>query len=185
MMQETKSMPTPRITFESTMREVLTTFPGAQRALMRRYHIGGCRSCGFEPDERLCDVLARHDVRNVQEVIAHILDENEREARLQVAPRQVAGELKLSNAPKLIDVRTPEEQEIAMIAGALPGTQALVQEMMASWSKDTPIVTYCHHGMRSLDAASYLIGHGFTNVRSMSGGIDAWAVEVDSSMPRY
>ena len=51
--------------------------------------------------------------------------------------------------------------------------------------KDTPIVTYCHHGIRSLEAASYLIGHGFTNVLSLAGGIDAWAKEIDTSLRRY
>ena len=53
------------------------------------------------------------------------------------------------------------------------------------WPQDTPIVFDCHHGQRSLDAASYFAGHGFTEVRSMTGGIDAWAVEVDPSVPRY
>ena len=51
--------------------------------------------------------------------------------------------------------------------------------------KSTPIFFYCHLGQRSLDAASYFAGHGFKNVRSMTGGIDAWSLEVDSSVPRY
>ncbi len=69
--------------------------------------------------------------------------------------------------------------------GSLHATQDLTQEMMSSWPKDTPIVTYCHHGIRSLEAASYLIGHGFTNVLSLAGGIDAWVEEIDSSLRRY
>ena len=56
---------------------------------------------------------------------------------------------------------------------------------MQRWSKDAPIVFYCHLGQRSLDAASYFAGHGFTNVRSMSGGIEAWALQVDPSVPLY
>jgi rhodanese-related sulfurtransferase len=63
-------------------------------------------------------------------------------------------------------------------------TEALAQEMMR-WAKDTPIVFYCHMGQRSLDAASYFAGHGFTNIHSMTSGIDAWSIEVDSSVPRY
>ena len=43
----------------------------------------------------------------------------------------------------------------------------------------------CHHGVRSLDAAAYLRGHGFVNAKSMSGGIDAWALQIDPSTPRY
>ncbi len=56
--------------------------------------------------------------------------------------------------------------------------------MMSTWSKDTPIVTYCHHGIGSLEAASYLIGHGFTKVLSLAGGIDAWAEDIDTTLRR-
>ncbi|MHC5108818.1 MAG: rhodanese-like domain-containing protein [Planctomycetota bacterium] len=178
-------MTTAEITAESTMTEVLTAYPGAQRALMRRYHIGGCSSCGFEPHELLVDVLRRKNVLDVAEVIDHIKDAHEQESKLQITAASVAEKLKGENPPKLIDVRMPQEQEICMIDGAMPASQQLVQEMMESWSKDTPIVTYCHQGMRSLDAASFLIGHGFTNVLSMTGGIHAWAAEVDPEMATY
>ena len=169
----------------TTMGEVLRSFPGAQRALMRRYHIGGCSSCGFSPEERLGDVLSRHNVLNAHEVIAHIKESHEQEQRMQVGPSELAEELQSERPPKLIDVRTPQEQEICTLHGALPASQELVQEMLSSWSKETPIVVICHRGMRSLDAASYLIGHGFTQVRSLRGGVDAWAQEVDPAMARY
>jgi len=173
------------ITKDSTMAQVLEEFPGAQRALMRRYHIGGCSSCGFAPDERLGEVLTRHNVLDTGEVLAHIRQSHEHEKQLQLSPSELAAHLKGDNPPKLIDVRGPDEQQIGMLDGALPASQELVQEMMESWPKDTPIVTYCHMGMRSLDAASYLIGHGFTNVRSLAGGIDAWASQMAPSMERY
>jgi rhodanese-related sulfurtransferase len=47
------------------------------------------------------------------------------------------------------------------------------------------VVFVCHHGVRSLDAAAFFAGHGFQNVRSMNGGIDAWSLEVDPELPRY
>jgi len=162
---------TAQITAESTMQEVLGAYPGAQRALMRRYHIGGCSSCGFSPD--------------VDEVISHIKESHEQELRMRIHPQELAEQIKSPEPPKLIDVRTAEEQAICKLDSALPATQELVQEMMSDWSKDTPIVVYCHKGVRSLDAASYLIGHGFTNVKTLSGGIDAWAQHVDSSVARY
>lgn len=101
-----------------------------------------------------------------------------------MGPWDVAAALQGSTPPRLVDVRTPEEWELARIKGATLMTEALAQEMMR-WAKDTPIVFYCHMGQRSLDAASYFAGHGFTNVHSMTGGIDAWSIEVDSSVPRY
>jgi len=178
-------MPTPTIDGNSRMYEVLEAFPGAQRALMRRYHIGGCSSCGFAPEDRLGDVLAKHNVEAVEEVIEHIKTSHEQEQRLQVQPTDLAEELKGPNPPRLLDVREPHEVETVRLDQAQVVTQELVQEIMNDWPKDTPIVTMCHHGQRSLEAASYLIGHGFTNVRSLTGGIDAWAEQVDTSLARY
>ena len=51
--------------------------------------------------------------------------------------------------------------------------------------KGSPLVMMCHRGISSMDAAAYFIGHGFTDVKSMTGGIDAWAQAVDTSVPRY
>ena len=53
------------------MREVLENFPGAQRALFRRYHIGGCSSCGFSPDETLAQVCARNGNLDVAALPGH------------------------------------------------------------------------------------------------------------------
>lgn len=173
------------MTPETTMRKILTNYPGAQRALMRRYHIGGCSSCGFHPDEPLKDVLSRHNVLDSNEVIDHIKESHEQDQSIQMDVKALASELKNDNPPKLLDVRTPEEHAICKLDGGQLVTQQLVEEIMNTWPKDTPMVTYCHHGFRSLDAASFLIGHGFTNVRSLTGGIDAWSVDIDSSVPRY
>jgi len=60
------------ITKASTMQEVLKAFPGAQRALFSRYHIGGCSHCGFDPTETLEQVSRRHNILDVQEVISYI-----------------------------------------------------------------------------------------------------------------
>ena len=178
-------MATAEITGHSTMHEVLDAYPGAQRALMRGYHIGGCSSCGFAPSDRLSDVLAGKNVRNVDEVIEFIKRSHEEEQRIQIGAQELAEALKGDTPPRLIDVREPDEQKIAHIDGFQPATKEFVQEMMATWAKDTPIVTYCHHGLRSLEAASYFIGHGFTDVRSLTGGIEAWAEQIEPSMARY
>ena len=74
------------ITSDSTMQEVLAAYPGAQRALMRGYHIGGCSSCGFSPSDHLGDVLAKHNVLNVNEVIGHIQTSHAQEQQIQTDP---------------------------------------------------------------------------------------------------
>ena len=173
------------ISAESRMDEILDAFPGAQRALMRRYHIGGCSSCGFAPEDHLGDVLAKHNVLAVDEVIEHIKASHEQELKIQIQPTDLAAALKGDAPPRLLDVRQQEELDIVKLENSRVVTQELIQEIMDTWPKDTPMVTVCHLGVRSLEAASYLIGHGFTNVRSLAGGIDAWAEKVDTSLARY
>lgn len=175
---------TVKITKRSTMQEVLEAYPSAQRALFRRYHIGGCHSCGYQPEDTLEQVAHSHDIHDLDEVIAFVESADENDRRIQASPQEVAAALRSGTPPRLVDVRTPEEWELSRIPGATPNTEELAKEMM-SWPKNTPIVFYCHLGQRSLDAASYFAGHGFSNVRSMTGGIDAWSLHVDPSVPRY
>jgi len=172
------------ITKRSTMQEVLDAYPSAQRALFRRYHIGGCHSCGYEPDHILEEVAQRHNLHDIDEVLASIEHAEQIDGRIQVSPEDVAVALRSKSPPRLVDVRTPEEWELARIPGATLISEDLAKEMM-QWRKHTAIVFYCHRGRRSLDAATYLAGHGFSQVRSMTGGIDAWSLDVDASMPRY
>ena len=106
------------------------------------------------------------------------------EKDMEITVRETAELLKQGKI-KLLDVRTPQEFATASVAGSILVDQTLAQEIMQTWAKDTAIVTMCHHGMRSLDAAAYLRGHGFSNTKSMSGGIDAWSQQVDPAVPRY
>jgi rhodanese-related sulfurtransferase len=166
-----------------TMQQVTTVFPSAQRALFQRYHVGGCSSCGFQPTDVLATVAMNHGL-DVNEVVEHIKRSQEMEKDLEITPRETA-ELLKGGKIKLVDVRTPEEFAIASVPGSVLVDQSLAQEIMQTWPKNTAIVTMCHHGMRSLDAAAYLRGHGFTNAKSMSGGIDEWSLQIDSSITRY
>ena len=168
----------------STMREVLAAYPSAQRALFQRFHIGGCNSCGYEPGDLLGEIARSHKIKDLNEVIEFIEQAEQADQRMQMSPVDVAAALQSNLPPRLVDVRTREEWELARIQGATLNTVELAQEMMRL-PKDTPIVFHCHIGQRSLDAASYFAGHGFKNVRSMTGGIDAWSSEVDESIPRY
>jgi rhodanese-related sulfurtransferase len=165
------------------MQQVTTVFPSAQRALFQKYHVGGCSSCGFQPTDTLATVAGNHGL-NVNEVVEFIKRSQEMEKDIEITPKETA-ELLRQGKIKLLDVRTSEEYAIANVPGSVRVDQALAQEIMQTWPKDTAIVTMCHHGMRSLDAAAYLRGHGFTNTRSMAGGIDAWAAQIDQAVQRY
>ena len=85
---------------------------------------------------------------------------------------------------ELIDVRTPEERDIA----AIEGSRLLDQEYhdaLLQRDRDTPLAFQCHHGIRSQNAAEYFRQRGFTTLYNLSGGIDAWSLLVDPSVPRY
>ncbi len=168
-----------------TMRELLEQFPGAQRAMFRKYHIGGCSSCGFSPDETLAGVCARNENVNVDEAIEHIMASDAAERAMQIEPRELADRLAANEKITLLDVRTREEWESVKLPESHLFTQELMQEILAKWSREDLVVIYDHQGTRSMDAAAYFQGHGFENVKSLRGGIDAWSAEVDSSLPRY
>jgi rhodanese-related sulfurtransferase len=169
----------------TTMADLLEEYPGAQRALFRTYHIGGCASCGFSPSETLASVCQRNENLPVDEVIETILAGHEADQKMQIAPEEVVECLKSGNETRLIDVRSREEWDAVHIEGSTFFTQELMNEMMSEWPKDRKIIFVCHHGFRSLDAAAFFAGHGFENVRSMTGGIDSWSLRVDMSLPRY
>ena len=106
-----------------TMKELLLQFPGAQRALFRKYHIGGCASCGFSPEETLAGVCARNENLDVDEVIEHITTSHEADRRMQIEPEELAARIAADEPIYLLDVRTREEFEAVKLPGAHLFTQ--------------------------------------------------------------
>jgi rhodanese-related sulfurtransferase len=176
---------TENINGQSTMREVLEAYPGAQRALFRRYHIGGCSSCGFQPDETLEQLCQRNGGLKVNEVLAHIKTSHEEDARVFISPAQLSNWLKEDASIRLLDVRTREEFEAVHIEGSMLLSQDMMREIMSDGSNGRLLVIIDHQGKQGLDAAAYFMGHGLQNVRCLRGGIDAWAQEVDPKLRRY
>ncbi len=165
------------------MGELTTQFPGAQRALFRAYHIGGCSSCGFRPEETLTEVCARNENLPVSDVIATLEQAREADDKMQISPADAAALVKEGRA-RILDIRTREEFDAVQIAGSTFFTQDLMHEL-GGWPREQLIIFTCHHGARSMDAAAYFAGHGLENVRVLRGGIDAWSCEVDATLPRY
>lgn len=173
------------ISESSTMTEVLAAYPGARRALFRKYHIGGCQSCGFQPSETLGELCERNGALAVAEVLAEIRAGHEADRAMEILPAEVAERRTRGGALRLLDIRTREEFEAVRIDGAEFVDQAVVQELMSRAGKDEWLVFYDHTGGQSLDAAAYFVGHGFANAKCLRGGIDAWACEVDKTVRRY
>jgi rhodanese-related sulfurtransferase len=167
------------------MREVLEVYPGAQRALFRRFHIGGCSSCAFQPTETVQQLCDRNAGLNPQEVLDHVLASHEQDAKTLISPAELSEWLRHDKSPRLVDVRSREEFEAVHIEGSVLLSQPVMREILSEGTNSTPLVIVDHQGAQGLDAAAYFLGHGLQNVRCLRGGIDAWAREIDLKLPRY
>ncbi|RMH09077.1 MAG: rhodanese [Nitrospirae bacterium] len=85
----------------------------------------------------------------------------------------------------LLDVREPHEHSLAKIDGSVLIPLGSLPQSLDQLDRNAEIVAYCHRGMRSADAVGFLLQQGFSNVKNLIGGIDAWSVEIDPSVPRY
>lgn len=85
----------------------------------------------------------------------------------------------------LIDVREPFEVETCRIAGASHIPLRQIPEHVGTLPKDKHLLIHCHHGGRSLRVTRFLRASGYDAVSNVAGGIDAWSVQIDPSVPRY
>lgn len=179
--------PTPDLTME----ELLGIFPGARRTFFQLHHIGGCSSCGFSPLETLAQICARNGGLDPVVVLGEIKEGHLKDEALLISPTDL--HTKILNPAirhtndsclRLLDIRTREEFEAVAIPGSCFMTQEIMQEAI-NWPKETEIILVDHTGTRVLDAAAYFAGHGFTQVKGLKGGIDAYSEQADPSLPRY
>ena len=104
---------------------------------------------------------------------------------LEITPADVQARLEQGEKLVLIDVREPWEYALCRIEGAkhVPlGTLAASLETLPDVDE---VICYCHHGMRSLDAAAWLRFQGIERAKSLAGGIERWSIEIDPKIPRY
>lgn len=102
-----------------------------------------------------------------------------------VRPAELATHLAQGRAPVLLDVREPWEYGICKLPGSLLIPMRDLPARLTELNKEAETVVICHHGVRSYQAARYLESLGFGDVINLSGGVAAWADEVDPGMPRY
>ncbi|MBI5597378.1 MAG: rhodanese-like domain-containing protein [Elusimicrobia bacterium] len=109
----------------------------------------------------------------------------EEEAKLLISPAELAARLKADPKLVLVDVRSELEHRMLRLEGARLATRELVEEIFSKWDKATPIALYDHKGRDGLNAAKALLKRGFTDIKALAGGIDAWSQAVDPLIPRY
>ena len=173
------------ISGETTMGELQRLIPGARRALFAAYHIGGCQSCGFQDDETLAQVCERNENLPVDTVVAHLEAAAEHDRALQIEPSALKAKLDAGAEIKLLDIRSREEFDAVKIEGSAILTTETQQEAFGKWDPATEVVIIDHSGDRSLDAASFFVGHGLKQTKALAGGIDAYAQVADPPLPRY
>ena len=104
---------------------------------------------------------------------------------LQIDPRELQAQFEAGANVQLVDVREDWEAAIARLPGAIHLPMRQLDSRLSELDATRPTVVYCHHGVRSLHVALALRGRGFADVRSLRGGIDRWATEIDPDVPRY
>lgn len=102
-----------------------------------------------------------------------------------ITVQELKQRLDAGSKPFLLDVREPYEYSMAKLEGSVLIPLGTLPQSLEQLDQNAEIVAYCHHGMRSADAVGFLVQQGYTNVKNLVGGIDAWSVQVDSSVPRY
>lgn len=100
-------------------------------------------------------------------------------------PHQVAQRLASDSPPLLLDVRETWEVRLAAIPGSVHLPMAEIPARHDELPDDRTIVVVCHHGSRSHQVATWLATQGHSGLANLAGGLDAWAREVDPTVPRY
>jgi rhodanese-related sulfurtransferase len=104
---------------------------------------------------------------------------------IEITAKEVHERIARGDKLLLVDVREPWEYELCRIPGAkLMPLGTLPANVTALLDADD-VICYCHHGMRSLDAAAWLRQQGVEGAKSLTGGIERWSVEIDPQVPRY
>jgi rhodanese-related sulfurtransferase len=104
---------------------------------------------------------------------------------LQISTKEVSERIARGDKLLLVDVREQWEYDLCKIPGAQLIPLGTLPANLNTLLDTDEVICYCHHGMRSLDAAVWLRQQGVESAKSMAGGIERWSVEVDPQVPRY
>jgi len=172
-------------TLNSTMKEVETAYPFARSLLHSQFHVGGCASCGFEPNETISQVALKHS--KDAEAMVEVLNRGIQDMFDAEIDSQSVGQLLEENSGiLLVDVRETWEFEICKLSDkAVLLNEKTMPLIFEKGANAKHVIVYCHHGVRSLNAALYMRQNGLPQARSLKGGIDHFAQTVNPNIPRY
>jgi len=102
-----------------------------------------------------------------------------------ITPQELKARLDNKDSLVLLDVREQWEYDLAKIHGSVLIPVATLPDSLSQLDRNSEIIAICHHGIRSANATGFLAQQGFTKVKNLVGGIDAWSAQVDGTVPRY
>ncbi|MGH7779459.1 MAG: rhodanese-like domain-containing protein [Candidatus Binataceae bacterium] len=100
-------------------------------------------------------------------------------------PFELKARLERGDAIVILDVRELAEIELARFPGATHIPMNDIPARIGELDPERETIVVCHHGMRSAQVGMYLVRNGFKRVVNLAGGINAWSLEADASVPRY
>jgi rhodanese-related sulfurtransferase len=106
-------------------------------------------------------------------------------ANMEISPRDVKDKLARGEKILFVDVRERWEYDTSHIEGSVLIPLREIPANLLQLESAGEVILFCHHGMRSMDATAWLRSQGVAAARSMAGGIDLWATEIDPNIPRY
>jgi len=143
-----------------------------------------CPICGENPS-----ITELIDYQEFCGIPAANAEDDSTDSALEIDVQTVKDMLSNGKTFKLIDVREPSEYDICKIEGSSLIPLGLIQEKnpanLNGLAKDEEIVLHCKAGVRSMKALKAMQEMGYTNLKSMRGGIEEWAIKIDTSLPRY
>ena len=109
------------------------------------------------------------------------------QSSIEISCLDVKSKLDEQDKFAFVDCRELDEWNLVRIEQAQLLPMSEIQQRIGELDdlRDEEVVVYCHHGGRSLQVAMWMRQQGFANAKSMAGGIDQWAIQIDSSLPRY
>lgn len=148
----------------------------ARSVVVRRDH--ACPVCGDNPAIRMIEA-------DRYQAACGGADSFTGECPLEISVAEARSLLDEPSAPLLLDVREADELAICRLTGSLHIPLGELPLRLAEVPRDRMVIIHCHHGGRSLRATRFLRSKGHARVANLKGGIDAWSIQVDPSVPRY
>lgn len=172
----------PPLTENSCLQEIATQIPQLYEFIERKY---GIPVDAPETSLSLKEFVERYSLPPAQILFVEAQMAGRAAGVKSITAREARSMLDQDPATKLLDVREEWEMKMCRIPESRPLTPELLDELLSSPDRERPLLLYCHFGIRSLDAATFLSDRGFKQVFVVAGGIDAWSNDVDPSIPKY